>query len=49
MVVIRNMTVGGTISKVQECANVLQVCEVAGAKKVLIPAASVMDIADSSI
>jgi ATP-dependent Lon protease len=43
MVVIGNMTVGGTISKVEEFANVLQVCVDAGAKKVLIPASSVMD------
>lgn len=38
------MTVGGTIAKVEEFANVLQVCVDAGAKKVLIPAASVMDL-----
>ena len=44
MVVIGNMTVGGTIAKVQEFANVLQVCVDAGAKKVLIPAASVMNL-----
>ena len=44
MVVIGNMTVGGTIAKVQEFANALQVCVDAGAKKVLIPAASVMDL-----
>ena len=44
MVVIGNMTVGGTIAKVQEFANVLQVCMDACAKKVLIPAASVMDL-----
>lgn len=43
-VVIGNMTVGGTISKVEEFANVLQVCVDAGAKKVLIPASSVMDL-----
>lgn len=44
IVVIGNMTVGGTIAKVEEFANVLQVCEDAGAKKVLIPASSVMDL-----
>jgi ATP-dependent Lon protease len=44
MVVIGNMTVGGTIAKVEEFANVLQVSVDAGAKKVLIPAASVMDL-----
>lgn len=43
-VVIGNMTVGGTIAKVVELANVLQVCVDAGAKKVLIPAASVVDL-----
>ncbi|WP_027093450.1 protease Lon-related BREX system protein BrxL [Cohnella thermotolerans] len=43
MVVLGNMTVGGTIAKVEEFANVLQVCVDAGAKKVLIPAASVVD------
>ncbi|QPK89543.1 protease Lon-related BREX system protein BrxL [Bacillus velezensis] len=44
LVVIGNMTVGGTISKVEGFANTLQVCVDAGAKKVLIPAASVMDL-----
>lgn len=44
MAVIGNMTVGGTIAKVKEFANVLQVCVDAGAKKVLIPASSVMDL-----
>lgn len=44
LVVIGNMTVGGTISKVEEFANTLQVCVDAGAKKVLIPAASVIDL-----
>lgn len=43
LVVIGNMTVGGTISKVEEFANILQVCVDAGAKRVLIPAASVTD------
>lgn len=44
LVVIGNMTVGGTIAKVEELANVLQVCVDAGAKRVLIPAASVADL-----
>ncbi|MDN4095648.1 protease Lon-related BREX system protein BrxL [Brevibacillus agri] len=43
MVVLGNMTVGGTLAKVEEFANVLQVCVDAGAKRVLIPAASVVD------
>ncbi|MEH7094070.1 protease Lon-related BREX system protein BrxL [Neobacillus vireti] len=42
-VILGNMTVGGTIEKVEELANVLQVCLDAGAKKVLIPASSVVD------
>lgn len=44
LVVIGNMTVGGTIAKVEEFANMLQVCVDAGAKKVLIPAASAADL-----
>jgi ATP-dependent Lon protease len=43
MVILGNMTVGGTISKIEEFANVLQVCVDAGAKRVLIPASSVVD------
>lgn len=38
------MTVGGTISKVDNFADVLQVCVAAGAKKVLIPAAQSADL-----
>ena len=38
------MTVGGTISKVEEFANMLQVCVDAGAKKVLIPSSQVADL-----
>ena len=44
MVLIGNMTVGSTISKVQEFENVLEVCGDAGAKKELIPAVSVMEL-----
>lgn len=43
LVVLGNMTVGGTISKIEGFANVLQVCVDAGAKRVLIPASSVVD------
>ena len=43
-VVIGNMTVGGTISKIEEFANLLQVCVDAGAKKILIPASQVADL-----
>ena len=41
---VGDMTGGVTIAKVEEFANTLQVCVDAGAKKVLIPAASVMDL-----
>ncbi|MCY0893811.1 MAG: protease Lon-related BREX system protein BrxL [Acidibacillus sp.] len=44
LVVLGNMTVGGTIAKVEEFANVLQVCADAGGKRVLIPAVSVADL-----
>ena len=43
LAVLGNMTVGGTISKIENFANCLQVCVDAGAKKVLIPASSVVD------
>lgn len=41
-VVIGNMTIGGTIAKVEEFANVLQVCINAGTKKALIPTDDVL-------
>jgi len=44
LVVLGNMTVGGTISKVENLANVLQVCVDSGAKRVLVPASSVADL-----
>ncbi len=43
LVVIGDMTVGGTISKVENFANILQVAVDAGAKRALIPASSVAD------
>ena len=43
LVVIGDMTVGGTISKIEGFANILQVAVDAGAKKALIPASSVAD------
>ena len=43
LVVLGSMTVGGTISKIEDFANCLQVCVDAGAKKVLIPASAVAD------
>ena len=39
------ISIGGTIIKVDELANSLQVCLDSGAKKVLIPATSFADIA----
>lgn len=44
LVVIGNMTVGGTISKVDEFPDMLQVCVDAGAKRVLIPATAAADL-----
>jgi len=43
LVVLGNITVSGTIEKISDFANVLQVCVDAGAKRVLIPAVSVVD------
>ena len=45
MCVLGNMSIGGTISKVEELANTMQVCFDAGAKKVLLPMSSAADIA----
>lgn len=45
LVVLGTMTVGGTIGKVENFADILQVCVDSGAKKVLIPASSVGDLA----
>ena len=44
MCVLGNMSIGGTITKVEELANVLQVCLDAGAKKILLPMSSAVDI-----
>lgn len=43
LIVLGNMNYGGTLMKVAEFANCIQVCVDAGAKKVLIPAASITD------
>lgn len=45
LVVLGSISIGGTINKVEELANVLQVCFDAGAKKVLLPMSSAIDIA----
>lgn len=44
MVILGSMSIGGTIIKVEELANVLQVCFDAGAKRVLLPMSSAGDI-----
>jgi ATP-dependent Lon protease len=44
MVVLGSMSIGGTIKKVSDLANVLQACFDAGAKKVLLPMSSAVDI-----
>ena len=44
MCVLGTMSIGGTVTKVEDLANVLQVCFDAGAKKVLLPMSSAVDI-----
>jgi ATP-dependent Lon protease len=44
MCVLGNMSIGGTINKVEELANTLQVCFDAGAKKILLPMSAAVDI-----
>lgn len=44
LVVLGSLSIGGTINKVEELANVLQVCFDAGAKKVLLPMSSAVDL-----
>ncbi len=43
-VVLGSLSIGGTIKKVEELANVLQVCFDSGAKRVLLPMSSAADI-----
>lgn len=45
MVILGDMTVGGTITKVENFATTLQVAFDAGAKRILIPMSSAVDIA----
>jgi len=45
LAVLGDLSIGGTINRVPELANVLQVCLDSGAKKVLIPIASAVDMA----
>ena len=44
LVILGSMSIGGTISKVEEIANTLQVCFDSGAKKILLPMSSASDI-----
>lgn len=44
LVVLGDMTIGGTIQNVEDIANVLQVCLDSGAKKVLLPFTSAMEL-----
>jgi ATP-dependent Lon protease len=44
LAVLGNLSISGTIIKVEELANVLQVCLDSGAKKVLLPITSAADM-----
>ena len=44
MVILGDFSIGGTILKVENLASTLQVCLDSGAKKVLLPAATMMDL-----
>lgn len=44
MVVLGSMSIGGTINKVDELSNTLQACFDAGAKRILLPMSSAVDI-----
>ena len=44
LVILGSMSIGGTIGKVEELANTLQVCFDSGAKKILLPMSSAVDI-----
>lgn len=45
LAVLGNLSIGGTITKVEDLANVLQVCLDSGARKVLLPILSAADMA----
>ena len=45
IVVLGSMSIGGTINRVEELASVLQVSFDSGAKKILMPMSSAVDIA----
>lgn len=44
LVVLGSLSIGGTINKIEELANVLQVCFDAGAKKILLPMSNAIDL-----
>ena len=44
LVILGSMSIGGTIGKVKELANTLQVCFDSGAKRILLPMSSAADI-----
>jgi len=44
-VILGNLSIGGTIIKISELANILQVCLDSGAKKILLPITSASDLA----
>ena len=44
LVVLGSLSIGGTINKIDELANTLQVCFDAGAKKILLPMSSAIDL-----
>lgn len=43
--ILGSMSIGGTVNKVDDLANALQVCFDAGSKKILLPMSSAADIA----
>ncbi|CEP97589.1 ATP-dependent Lon-type protease [[Clostridium] sordellii] len=45
LLVLGGLSIGGTINKIEELANILQVCFDAGAKKILIPMSNAPDLA----
>jgi ATP-dependent Lon protease len=44
LAILGSLTLGGTVTKVEELANTLQVCLDSGAKKILLPIASTVDM-----
>lgn len=44
MAILGSLSIGGTINKIEELANVLQVCFDAGAKKIILPMSSAVDV-----